>query len=278
MKLFGISLWNYGQNDAAAKNTVKGETFQSEHDEWWAGVCYRGIAQVLWSTSQCCSSEPRSWASAPWSSALWPGKVTLLWAHPASQKLSNTSRTSSFTWVLRTSRALCCSSITSLISLRVLRPNASRDCCNWPTHTHTYTDQQTVVTELTLEGKQKNFTTDGVFLISEQLDSDVTWDGAGVPTFDLTEMFLGLHRCIREVLCDCFWLVQTTTVSLDLVITRNKTIILWLNKKGQLAPNSSYKHCWGTVEKQRKCCRAAVCDLSATGERIKAPSLGSAKF
>lgn len=41
------------------------------------------------------------------------------------------------TWLLRMSRARCCSSITSLMSLRVLRPNANRDCCNWPADTHT---------------------------------------------------------------------------------------------------------------------------------------------
>lgn len=29
-----------------------------------------------------------------------------------------------------------------------------------------------------------------MFLISQQLDSDVTWDGACVPTFDPSKMFV----------------------------------------------------------------------------------------
>lgn len=42
------------------------------------------------------------------------------------------SRRHFLTWLPRMSRALCCSSITSLISFLVLRPNASRDCWSWP--------------------------------------------------------------------------------------------------------------------------------------------------
>lgn len=70
--------------------------------------------------------------------------------------LHNSEKEGHCTWPLRTSRARCCSSITSLISLRVLRPNASSDCCNCPTHIHTWSEQQAEITELnTAPGKRQ---------------------------------------------------------------------------------------------------------------------------
>lgn len=104
---------------------------------------YRETAWVWKSTSQCCFSEPQSWASALLSSVLWPENGTVLYMWQASKMLQDSvskrgKEEVHFTWLLRMSRARCCSSITSRISFRVLRPNANRDCCSWPIHIGTY--------------------------------------------------------------------------------------------------------------------------------------------
>lgn len=52
--------------------------------------------------------------------------------------------------------------------------------------------------------KKANFTTEGMFFISEQSDSDITWDGAGVLTFDLSRWFLAFDRDVRDVLRENF--------------------------------------------------------------------------
>lgn len=83
------------------------------------------------------------------------------------------------------------------------------------THKHTLSNTDTGNHNSVLRSG-RDVTTDGVFLITEKLDSDVTRDGAGVLTLDLPRRFLGFDRSIWEILAEDFWMVQMCTVSLVL--------------------------------------------------------------